>query len=70
MHGEELLLRSDEGIDFDLAFGVFGARLQKIVEDGAAGLACCSEDGVGGHGWGLVEDPGAVPNGQWRADMV
>ena len=48
------MLGSDEGIDFDLALGAFGARLKEIVEDGAAGLACCSEDGVGGHCWGLV----------------
>ena len=53
-HGEELLLRSVKGVDFDFALGSFGARLQEVVEDGAAGVACFSEDGVGGHRWGLL----------------
>jgi hypothetical protein len=49
-HGEELLLRADEGIDFNLVFwGSFGRGLEEAIEDGAADLACCSEDGVGWH---------------------
>ena len=41
---------ADEGVDFDFGLGVFGGGLEEGVEDGAADLACCAEDGVGGHG--------------------
>lgn len=47
------MLGADEDIDLGFALGMFGGGrcrwLYQGIEDGAADLACCSEDGVGGH---------------------